>query len=61
MPEDVDITLELLANLIYLAQVEAEEPVKVRRYMMMAEGRLDQLMHQLRKDGNRGRTPGRLQ
>ena len=52
MPDELNVALEILANLLYLAQIEADQPAKVREYMMMAEVRLDEVVTQVR--GARG-------
>ncbi len=60
MPEKIEIALEILANLVYLTQVEANNPAKVREYMMVAEMRLEQVMSQLREDRDMRSRSARL-
>ena len=61
MPDELDIALEILANLLYLVQVEADDPAKVREYMAMAEGRLGQVIAQVHRERGLCSTPTRPQ
>lgn len=43
MSERIEIDLETLANLLYLAGVEADDPIKIRKHMALAEDVLARL------------------